>query len=108
MAKPEPERLSLLTGQISSKGGQAMTMAIATPDNDNGNHQGHCSHCGKVWTLNERQGVCQWCDKPASCITATSKPRQFKSRSNGYKRQADIKGKLQPTITAMTSYKVNG
>jgi len=67
-----------------------MTMAIATPDNNNGSPQGHCSHCGKVWTLKERQGVCQWCLKPASCQYSTSKPRQFKSRSNGYKRQAPV------------------
>ena len=52
--------------------------------------QGHCSHCGKVWILKERQGICQWCHKPASCITTTSKPRQFKSRSNGHKRQAPV------------------
>ena len=50
--------------------------------------QGHCSRCGKVWTLKERQGICQWCNKPASCHSSTSKPRQFKSRSNGHKRQA--------------------
>jgi predicted metal-binding protein len=40
--------------------------------------------------LKERQGLCSWCNKPASCITATSKPRQFKSRSNGHKRQAPV------------------
>jgi len=69
-----------------------VTMATtpAAPDGDNGNHQGHCSRCGKVWILNERQGVCQWCLKPASCQYSTSKPRQFKSRSNGYKRQATV------------------
>ena len=41
--------------------------------------QGHCSRCGKVWTLKERQGVCQWCGKPASCQSSTSKPRHIKS-----------------------------
>ncbi len=59
---------------------------IASPEYDK--PQGHCSYCKRVWTLRERQGVCSWCHKPASCITATSKPRQFKSRSNGHKRQA--------------------
>ena len=49
--------------------------------------QGHCSNCGKVWTLNERQGVCPWCNKPASCITATSKPRHIKSRSIRRRKQ---------------------
>jgi len=61
---------------------------LTAPDGDYGSSQGYCSRCGKVWTLKERQGVCSWCLKPASCITATSKPRQFKSRSNRDKRQA--------------------
>jgi len=65
-------------------------VAPTAPDGDNSNPQGHCSRCGKVWTLNERQGVCQWCDKPASCQSSTSKPRQFKSRSNKQKRQAPV------------------
>ncbi len=52
--------------------------------------QGHCSMCHRVWTIKERQGVCSWCLKPASCITSTSKPRHFKSRSNRYKRQAPV------------------
>ncbi len=54
--------------------------------------QGHCSQCGKVWTLNERQGVCQWCGKPASCQTTTTKPRHIKSRSNGRRKQANGNG----------------
>jgi uncharacterized Zn finger protein (UPF0148 family) len=49
---------------------------------------GHCSHCGKIWTLETRQGVCQWCGKLATCQSSTAKPRQIKSRSNGRKRQA--------------------
>jgi len=55
---------------------------------DQGILQGHCSRCCKVWTLKERQGVCQWCGKLASCQYSTSKPRHTKSRSNGHKRQA--------------------
>jgi len=54
--------------------------------------QGHCSQCGKVWTLNERQGVCQWCLKPASCQYSTSKPRHIKSRSNGRRKQPNGNG----------------
>ncbi len=65
-------------------------VAPPAPDGDNGNNQGHCSQCHRVWTLNERQGVCQWCLKPASCHSSTSKPRQFKSRSNRQKRQAPV------------------
>jgi len=53
---------------------------------------GHCSKCGKIWTLETRQGLCQWCNKPASCQTTTAKPRHIKSRSNGRKRQADHNG----------------
>jgi hypothetical protein len=66
--------------------------APAAPDGDNGNCQGHCNQCGKIWTINERQGVCQWCNKPASCITATSKPRHIKSSSRRKQRQADHNG----------------
>ena len=38
--------------------------------------QGHCNRCGKVWTLTVPQGVCQWCNKPSSCQSSTSKPRR--------------------------------
>jgi len=54
--------------------------------------QGHCSRCGKVWILNERQGVCQWCNKPASCQSSTSKPRHIKSRSNRKRKQPNGNG----------------
>ena len=54
--------------------------------------QGHCSRCGKVWTLNERQGVCQWCGKTATCQSSTTKPRHFKSRSNGKRKQPNGNG----------------
>ena len=62
--------------------------APTAPDGGNGSPQGHCSRCHRVWTLNEGQGVCQWCGKPASCQTTMAKPRSIKSRSNGHKRQA--------------------
>jgi DNA-directed RNA polymerase specialized sigma24 family protein len=52
--------------------------------------QGHCSRCGKVWTLKERQGVCQWCLKPASCQYSTSKPRHIKSSRRRKQRQAPV------------------
>ena len=69
-----------------------MSSNAAAPNGDNGNHQGHCSRCGKVWTLEERQGVCQWCNKPASCQTIMAKPRHIKSRSHGRKRQGEPNG----------------
>jgi len=64
--------------------------APAAPNGDNSNLQGHCSRCGKVWTLKERQGICQWCDKPASCQTTTAKPRHIKSSSRQRQRQAPV------------------
>ena len=42
--------------------------------------QGHCGRCGKVWTLAEAQGVCQWCGKLTICQTATAKPRKLPTR----------------------------
>jgi len=65
-------------------------IAPSAPDGDNGNTQGHCSRCHRVWTLKTGQGICQWCGKPASCQTTMAKPRSIKSRSNGYKRQAPV------------------
>jgi hypothetical protein len=71
--------------------------------------QGHCSNCGKVWTLNERQGVCPWCRKPASCQTTRAKPRHIKSRSKGRRKQPDGNGHNgydQLTEQYSTYYKV--
>ena len=30
---------------------------------------GFCSECHKVWTLETKQGICQWCSKSAVCQT---------------------------------------
>jgi hypothetical protein len=50
---------------------------------------GHCNRCGKIWTLETAQGVCQWCGSLATCqSTRTQALRSLKSRSNGRKRQA--------------------
>ena len=51
--------------------------------------QGHCSECGKIWRLTERQGVCQWCSKPASCQTTRTKPRRFQCSRRRKQRQAE-------------------
>jgi len=82
--------------------------ALAAPNGDNGNHQGHCSRCGKVWILNERQGVCQWCGKPASCQTTMAKPRHIKSRSNGRRKQPNGNGNDYDHLQGkwLTYYKV--
>lgn len=53
---------------------------------------GYCSKCGKVWTLNERQGVCQWCSRNANCVTTRTKPRPFKCSSRRKRKQADNGG----------------
>ena len=70
--------------------------------------QGHCNRCGKVWALKERQGVCQWCNKPASCQSSTSKPRHIKSRSNGRRKQANGNGNGYDHLEGewLTYYKV--
>jgi hypothetical protein len=48
---------------------------------------GHCSNCHRVWTLEERQGVCRWCRSNANCVTTQTKPRRLKSsRSRGPKQ----------------------
>jgi hypothetical protein len=48
---------------------------------------GHCSNCHKVWTLEERQGICRWCRSNANCVTTRTKPRRLKSsRSRGPKQ----------------------
>jgi len=66
--------------------------APTAPDGGNGNHQGHCSRCHRVWTLNEGQGICQWCGKPASCQTTMAKPRSIKSRPKPERKQPTSNG----------------
>jgi hypothetical protein len=65
-------------------------IAPPAPDGGNGKPQGHCSRCHRVWTLNERQGVCQWCGHLAICQSSPTKPRSIKSRSNGKRKQAPV------------------
>ena len=86
--KARPERLTCNQGQ--TKGGQAMTTAITSPAPA---PQGHCSQCGKIWTLAKDQGTCQWCGKQASCqqrreSSRTIKPRRKRKQAstggNGY------------------------
>jgi hypothetical protein len=72
---------------------------------------GHCSRCGKIWTLETRQGVCRWCGKLAVCqAQRTQALRSFKSRSNGRKRQVDGNGNGYDQLTGdwLTYYKVTG
>jgi len=50
---------------------------------------GHCSNCHKVWTLEGRQGICQWCSSNANCVTTRTKPRHFKCSSRDKRKQAN-------------------
>ena len=70
--------------------------------------QGHCSRCGKVWTLNERQGVCQWCGHLAVCQSSQTKPRHIKSSRRRKRRQADHNGNGYDQLDGewLTYYKV--
>ena len=69
---------------------------------------GHCSKCHKVWTLETRQGLCQWCGKLSTCQTTRTQARPIKSRSNGRKRQADSNGNGYDQLDGewLTYYKV--
>ena len=49
---------------------------------------GHCSSCGRVWTLEERQGICQWCSSNAICVTTRTNPRRLKSSRTYRGKQA--------------------
>jgi len=78
---------------------------IVNPDHET--PQGYCNRCHKVWTLKERQGICPWCHKPASCIIATSKPRPLKSRSNHRRKQPEHgNGYDQLTGAYLTYYRI--
>jgi len=70
--------------------------------------QGHCNRCGKVWTLNERQGVCQWCKRNASCEATKTKPRQVKSSRRRKQRQGNGNGNGYDQLEGeyLTYYKV--
>ncbi len=66
-----------------------MTTAVTSPAPA---PQGHCSRCGKVWTLNERQGICQWCKRSSSCEATKAKPRHVKSSRRRKQRQGNGNG----------------
>jgi hypothetical protein len=81
-------------------------VAPAAPNGDNDNHQGHCSRCGKVWILNERQGVCQWCGHLAVCQSSQTKPRHIKSSRRRKQRQANRNGYDQLPDPYLTYYRI--
>ena len=85
-----------------------MVTAPAPLNGDNNNAQGHCSRCGKIWTLNEGQGVCRWCAHLAVCQNSTTKPRHIKSNGRRKQRQADGNGNGYDQLPEphLTYYKV--
>jgi len=85
-----------------------MVTAPAPLNGDNSNAQGHCSHCGKIWTLTEGQGVCRWCGKLANCQTSTTKPRHTKSSSRRKPKQENSNGNGYDQLPEpyLTYYKV--
>jgi hypothetical protein len=50
---------------------------------------GHCSNCHRVWTLEERQGICRWCSSNANCVTTRTTPRRLKSNRTYRRKQVD-------------------
>ena len=66
-----------------------VTSSPAAPNGDHKRPQGHCSRCGKVWTLETGQGVCQWCNRLAICQSSQTKPRHIKSSRRRKRKQAN-------------------
>jgi hypothetical protein len=69
---------------------------------------GYCSNCHKVWTLEERQGICRWCSREAICLTTLTKPRRLKSSRRRSRTQVDggDNGYSQLPEPYLTYYKV--
>jgi hypothetical protein len=68
-------------------------MITATPAPPPAPQGGHCSQCGKVWVLNERQGACPWCGKLAHCQHRTTTAlRSNKSSRRRRQKQAPASG----------------
>ena len=85
-----------------------MTTAVTVTSSPAPAPQGHCSRCGKVWTLKERQGVCQWCGHLAVCQSSQTKPRHIKSSRRRKQRQANGNGNGYDQLPEphLTYYKV--
>jgi len=71
-----------------------MVTTVTSPPAPDGQNrpQGHCSHCHRIWKLNEGQGVCPWCGHQAHCETQRANPRPLKSSRRRKQRQADHNG----------------
>ena len=54
---------------------------------------GFCSKCHKVWTLETKQGQCQWCRSVAACVTVKAQAlRSIKSSRRRKAKQAQHNG----------------
>ena len=85
-----------------------MTTAVTVTSSPAPAPQGHCSQCGKVWTLKERQGVCQWCGHLAVCQSSQTKPRHVKSSRRRKQTQGNGNGNGYDQLAEphLTYYKV--
>jgi DNA-directed RNA polymerase specialized sigma24 family protein len=55
--------------------------------------EGSCSQCHRIWKLETRQGLCQWCGKRATCQTTRTKAlRSLKSNRRRSERQPQAVG----------------
>jgi len=71
-----------------------MVTTVTSPPAPDGQNrpQRHCSHCGKIWTLNEGQGICRWCGRQAHCEAQRANPRPLKSSRRRRQRQVQSNG----------------
>ncbi|MFC1910749.1 hypothetical protein ACFLXC_05655 [Chloroflexota bacterium] len=67
---------------------------------------GICNRCRRIWSLEERQGICPICGESAICLTSRTKPRPFKSSSRRKQRQQPINGYEHLSGEWLTYYKV--
>ena len=79
-----------------------MSSNVAAPNGDNGNHQGHCSRCGKVWILKESRAFVSGAISPQAVKAPLQSPV---TSSLG---QTESESNLTATATGMTTYKANG
>lgn len=68
-------------------------MAPPAPDGDHRQPQGHCSKCGKVWTLETGQGRVSmvWTAGEPSNPKHTTPPNYSKSSSGRWRKQVPVK-----------------
>ena len=71
--------------------------------------EGSCSQCHRIWKLETKQGLCQWCGKLATCLTTRTKAlRSLKSSRRRDIRQPQAIGNGYDQLEGewLTYYKV--